>query len=407
MPFKYVASTQSGKLERGVSDLASRRAVIADLESRGLVVVSVEDAKLLRAARRASTLFFGNIRHIDKVLITKHLSVMLRAGLTLLESLRTLEEQAVSWRLRLILGRIARAVEHGDALSDALAEYPHIFSQFYINIIRAGEVSGNLENNLDHLAVQLTKDHDIRSKVRSALIYPVFIIVAAALIGFFFATYVIPQVAHLFSSLKGIKLPILTVILLDIADFTRRYTLLTFGGGTALVLFIIWFLRRRFMAPLTNSVALHLPVLAGVTKNISLARFSLVMSTLLKSGIPITKSLEVAADVLDNYYYKRALRQALAAVIRGEPLSESLARSASLFPKITSRMIGVGEKSGKLEEVLGYLSDYYDLEVETTMKNLSTIIEPVMLIVIGLITLGLAFAIIIPIYNFIGVISKI
>lgn len=407
MPFNYVASTKDGKVRRGVSDLGSRSAVIQYLEKQGLIVVSVSDARLIRSARRAGMFLFSTVRHVDIVLLTKHLSVMLNAGLSLLESLSILEEQASTWRLRLILRRTVKTVEQGKTLSEALEQYPRVFSAFYVNIVRAGEVSGTLETNLEHLALQLSKDYELRARVRSALLYPTVVLVAAAAIGFFFATYVIPQVSGLFANLKGVKLPLVTVIMIDVANFTRRYTFATFFGGLAGIYFILWLLRRRFLAPVTHWIVLRLPIVGPTVRDVNLARFALVLGTMLRSGIPITTSLQVTSDVLGNYYYRRTLRKTLSLIQEGVPLSEGLLGSPRLFPRIASRMVSVGERSGRLEEVLKYLAEFYDLEVQTTMRNLANILEPVLLVVIGLVALALAYAIIIPIYNFIGMISRI
>lgn len=407
MPYSYVASTNSGKIRRGISDLASRDAVIQDLESRGLIVVSVDETRRAASHERLSAWLLGTVSHVDKVLFTKHLSVMLRAGLTLLESLQILIEQSSTWRMKTILKGVYRRIERGEKFSDALAAFPQVFSPFYINIVRAGELSGNLEENLEHLAVQFTKEHELRQKVKTALMYPTIVLVAAAFIGFFFATYVLPQVAGLFTGLQGIKLPLVTVILLKVSDVARRYTLLSFVGLFGGMYFVWWFLRRNFLKPMTHLLVLRLPVIGRIVQDVNLARFSLVFGTLLRSGIDIVKAIEVTSTVLNNVYYRRALGRVLVEVQRGQPVSEVLARYPRLFPRLTGRMVGVGERAGKLEEVLGYLSDFYELEVETTMKNLQTILEPVLLLFIGLVALGMAFAILIPIYNFIAAIRTL
>jgi type IV pilus assembly protein PilC len=407
MPYQYVAATNNGKIRRGISDLASRDAVMQDLESRGMVVVSVDEVRRARSGEVLSGFLLGTISHVDKVLFTKHLSVMLRAGLTLLESLQILIEQTQSWRFRMVLKAIYRRVERGEKFSDALGTFPQVFSAFYVNIVRSGELSGTMEENLEHLAVQFTKEHELRQKVRTALTYPTIVLVAAAGIGFFFATYVLPQVANLFSGLQGIKLPWVTVVLLKVSAFARKYTFLSFVGLFGGIYFIFWFLKRKFIAPFTHLFVLKMPVIRKIVMDVNLSRFSLVFGTLMRSGIDITKSLEVTSTVLGNMYYRRALGRILVEVQRGQPLSEAMGRYPELFPRITSRMIGVGERAGKLEEVLGYLSEFYELEVETTMKNLQTVLEPVLLMFIGLVALGMAFAILIPIYNFIAAIRRL
>lgn len=407
MAYEYVASTQTGKLRRGKSRLISRDAVIRELESRGLIVVSVEEAKPMRAVERAGALLFGSIGHVERVLFTKHLTVMLKAGLTLLESLSILEDQASSWRLKRIVRRLAKRVEGGGRISDAFEEFPRVFSAFYVNIVRAGEVSGALDQNLEHLALQLTKEHELRKKVQSTMLYPVIVLISASLIGFYFAVYVIPQIANLFSNIQGIQLPLVTRILLATAKFFRQYTFSSFFGLVALIIAIFWVLRLKVLAPVTHKVVLRLPIIGKIVRNVNLARFALVFGTLLRSGVPISQAIEVTSDVLGNVYYKKALRRVFVEIQRGVPASEGLIRHPRLFPKIASRMVGVGERSGKLEEVLGYLAEFYELEVDTSVKNLSTALEPILLLFIGSFALALAYAILIPIYQFIAAIRRI
>lgn len=407
MPYHYVASTQSGSIKRGTSDLASKDAVIQDLSSRGWIPVSVDEAPTVRAEQRLYATLLGTISHVEKVLMTKHLSVMLKAGLTLLEALAILRDQAATWRIRTLLKGIHKKVERGQKFSDALAEYPQVFTPFYVNIVRAGELSGTLEENLTHLAVQFTKEYELRQKVKTALMYPTIVLLAAAAIGFFFATYVLPQVANLFTGLRGVELPLVTRILLKVSEIVRKYTwqsfFVVFGG----IFFVLWFIRQNFLAPVTHWVVLRLPIIGRIVQDVNNARFALVFGTLLRSGIDIIKAIEVTSSVLGNIYYRRALGKVLVEVQRGKPMSETLAEFDHLFPKIVSRMVNVGERTGKLEDVLGYLSEFYELEVETAMKNLSTALEPLLLLFIGGIALAMAFAILIPIYNFIAAIRTI
>ena len=407
MAFEYIASTEDGKIKKGKSDLATRDSVIKKLERQGLIVISVDKITKIKGLMRINAILIGTIGNVEIVLFTKHLSIMLRAGLTLLESLDILKEQATTWRMRTVLATLKNHVERGGKLSDAFATYPQVFSPFYINIIRAGEVSGTLDKNLEHLAVQFTKDFELRRKVKLALMYPTVVIVMGLLIGFFFATFVLPQIASLFTGLGGVELPLSTRILLKVSEIAREHTMLAFFGLVGSIIFFMWFIRRKFLAPVTHLIALRLPIFGRIVQNVNLARFSLVFSTMLSSGVDIIKALEVTSNVLNNIYYKRILQKTLIEVQRGHSVSEILMTSKDLFPPITSRMIGIGEQAGKLEEVLLYLSDFYELEVEATMRNLSTILEPIMLLIIGGMALFMAYAILIPIYNFISVINTI
>lgn len=407
MSFRYSVSTSDGKLLTGISDLPSREAVIEDLSAKGQIVIAVEPTSAIREAAKRGRALFGSVSQVDRVLFTKHLSIMLKAGLTLVECLDILEGQAASWKIRSIMHHLSKKVQRGDRFSDGLEDFPKVFTDFYVNIVRAGEVSGNLQENLEHLAEQFTKEYELGKKVKSALTYPAIVLAAAAGIGFFFATYVIPQVAGLFKLLKGVKLPLVTQILLKVAEITRKHTLVSFltvfGGGYG----VIWFVRRKFLAPITHKLILKMPIVGRISQNVNIARFSLVLGALLKSGIDITTCMRITSTVVSNVYYRRALAQVVDDIERGSTMSQSLLHHPDLFPKIVAKMVDVGERSGKLEEVLEYLSEFYDLEVESTLKNLAVVLEPVLLLFIGGIALAMAFAILIPIYNFITAIRNI
>jgi type II secretory pathway component PulF len=407
MAYKYTASTKEGQMKTGILDLSNKNAVIRALEAKDLIVVSVEEANRMPAALVSLGKMLTRVSFIDKLLMTKHLSIMLKSGLTLLDSIRTLADQARSSSMRSILKSIEKRIERGDKFSDSLEEFPHVFSKFYVNVVRAGEISGTLEGNLEHMATQFAKDNELRKKVKQALMYPTIVIVAASLIGFFFATFVLPQVAGIFTGLRGIDLPWTTRALLAISAFVREHSLISFIGLFSAIGFFIWFMRRKFMEPVTHFIMLKTPIIGRIVKLVNLARFSLIMGTLLQSGVDILRALEITSQVLDNLYYRKALNQVYDEVQQGMTLWESLAVHDKLFPTIVSRMIGVGERAGRLEEVLGYLNEFYDLEVESTMKNLSSILEPVLLIFIGIVALAMAFAILMPIYNYIGAIRNI
>ncbi|MEA3249759.1 MAG: type II secretion system F family protein [Patescibacteria group bacterium] len=407
MAFKYVASTQDGKMKKGTVNLSTRESVINMLEGKNLVVVSVEEVQVVSARAASMGKLFLRISFIEKLLMTKHLSIMIKSGLTLLDAIRTLGEQSRSRAMRSLLGSIERKIERGDKFSDALEEYPRVFSKFYVNVVRAGELSGTLEGNLQHMATQFAKDNELRKKVKQAMLYPTIVIVAAALIGFFFATFVLPQVADVFSGLKEIQLPWTTRALLAISDFAKQHSILSFAMMMGTIGFVLWFLRRKFMRPITHYIILKTPIVGRISKLVNLARFSLILGTLLRSGVDILRALEISSQVLDNLYYRKALAAVYMDVQQGMALWESLAAYEDVFPAIVSRMIGVGERAGRLEEVLGYLNEFYELEVESTMKNLSSVLEPVLLLFIGLIALAMAFAILMPIYNYIGAIKDI
>ena len=407
MPFTYVATTEKGAVKRGSSDLASRASVIDWLQRRGLTVISVQEKRRAALWERFEATILSRVSRTERLLFTKHLAVMIKAGMTLIDALRILEEQAGSASLKRICHRLVEGVERGRTISECLAAYPRVFTAFYVNIIRSGEMSGNLERNLDHLATQLSKDRDLDKRVQTAMMYPSVVLVAALLIGFFFSVFVLPQVAALFSGLQGIELPLVTRIMMRIANFTRQHTLSTFLGMLGIIFGTWYVVRLPILAPITHRIVLRLPIAGKIIKDINLSRFAMVLGTSLRSGLDITKSIELASTVLGNLYYRRALERTLYSVQRGTPLSETLVAESRIFPRVTARMIEVGERTGRLDDVLGYLAEFYELEVETAMRNLSTILEPVLLLFIGAIAMVMAYAILIPIYNFIAAIRKI
>ena len=408
MRFEYVASTNNGRIVRGESDLLSREAVIQELRGKGLIVVSVTQGKQLqRVLDRFSTMMLGTISFLEKVIFFKHLSLMLRAGLTVAESLEILIEQTSSRRFRFVVESMHNDVMAGESFAQALLKFPKVFAPYMINVIAAGELAGTLEGNLTHLADQLTKENELRSRVKSAMLYPAVVLAAALTIGYIFAIYVIPQVAALFVGLKGISLPPLTVAMLAVAGFLKKHTISSIIGTVGGVIFLVWFVRRAFLRPYTHYLLLKLPIVGGISKHVNLARFSLVLGTMLRSGVDIITACKVTATVVENYHYRRAILAVAKDMTVGKSMVEALEPHADLFPKVASRMLGVGERSGKLDEVLSYLADFYQLEVETAMRNLSTLLEPILLLVIGVIALLLAFSILMPIYSFVASIRKI
>jgi len=391
----------------GESDLGSRDAVIDQLDSQGLITISVDRIDESKKKKGIGDIAFGRIKHVDILLFTKHLSVMLKAGLTLSDALKALVDQTKSPKFKKVLESVRVHVERGESFSGSLERHYKVFSPFYVHVVRAGELSGTLEENLEHLADQYVKDYNLRKRVQSAMLYPGIVFGAALVIGFFFASYVLPQVNSIFSGLSDIDLPWVTEVLMAMSNFMRDNTLISFLIMIGTVVFFWWLLRRKFVKPATHWLTLHLPIVGNIVKEVNLARFSLILGTLLKSGIDIVRALEITREVLDNMYYKRVIAEAHLEMQRGINLRESLKKHEELFPGVVTHMIDVGEQSGELEEVLKYLSEFYELEIESTMKNLSSVLEPVLLLFIGLVAMGLAYAILIPIYNYISAIRSI
>lgn len=345
-------------------------------------------------------LAFGPVRAEEKVTFAKHLSVMLQAGLSVVEALEVAQD-AASGKMRRVLDRVRMATEAGNSLSEALSEYPRIFSPLFRSAIRAGEQSGTLVENLTYVAEQLDKEKKVLSRVRSALTYPAVILIASFFLALGMAYYILPQIIPLFTGLK-IDLPWTTRAVIWFAELMRTQGTHIFLGTIFGAVGLIWLLRQRYMQPLTHGILLHIPVLNVVIKKSSLMRTCMTLGTLLKSGLPIEEAIEITAGAMNNLYYRKALLRVATDITHGANLAELLKDDPELFPKLVVSMVHVGESSGSLGDSLLYLSAFYEAEVETATKTLTTTIEPLLLLLIGLIVGVLGLAIITPIYQVTG-----
>ncbi len=340
----------------------------------------------------------------QKLIFSRYLAVMLKSGLTLSEAMDIARDQAVG-KFKKIIKQVMQSVLAGNPLSTALAKFPKVFSDLFVNSVMAGENGGTLENNLDHLADQLKKEKELMDKVKSAMVYPIIVLIAAGLLGLAMVFFVLPKITPLFVGLK-VDLPLSTRVLIWTADMAKTH------GGLILsviffgTIFLSWLLKQRFIRPLTHYLMLKTPVIKNISRNLNIARFCQILGTLLKSGLNIGEALVITQKAMGNYYYQASLKNVQENVSQGNSLSDNLSKHKKYFPKLIVSMIRVGEKSGNLTESLLYLSEFYETEVDIAAKNLSTAIEPILLIGIGLVVGGMALSIITPIYQITGQISR-
>lgn len=349
-------------------------------------------------------LSFGGTGLADRALLAKYLAVMQQSGLTITDSLTIIEDTAKG-RMKKIIASVKKSVESGNTLSESLGRYPKIFSGIFQSSVYAGETSGTLADNLQHLSVQLQKENELSSKIKGAMLYPIVVLVAAFILSLAMSFLVLPKIIPLFEGLKT-DLPVTTRALISFSHFVADHTLSLFVGIVAGVILLLLLLRAKFSRPVTNWLLLKIPVVKGIVKNTNLARSSRTLGTLLKSGLNIDEALVVTSNTVGNYYYQMSLKEISARVSKGSRLSNSLEEYRNLYPKMVNRMISVGEQSGNLEDTLLYLADFYEVEVDNSTKNLSTAIEPILLLFIGLVVGFLALSIITPIYNITGNIHR-
>ena len=346
----------------------------------------------------------GGVSLGQRALLARHLAIMIKSGLSLTEALRITVDSSRG-TLRVILEDILRSVTSGRSFGDALEDHRKHFSGLFVSAVRAGEVSGTLEANLEHLALQLEKDREIAGKVKGAMLYPMIVLIATFVLGLVISFVVLPQIIPLFKGL-GQELPITTRWLIAFANLVEQHGTALLIGIVVGVVFFVWFLRRPFVRPVTHALFLRVPIIKHITIATNLARFSRTLGLLLKSGLRIDEAMEIMKQSLSNVYYKRAMHEVGTRVTKGSTLYEILEQHPMLFPIVLIHMVRVGEESGKLEDTLLYLGDYYEMEVDNATKALSTIIEPLLLIFIGLAVGFLALSIITPIYNITGGVRK-
>lgn len=339
-----------------------------------------------------------HVPFVDKLMFIHHLEIMNKAGLSIVNSLEALSQEIQNKKLRRIIGEIKEEVETGKQLSEVLSKYPRVFPPIYVSMIGAGEVAGKLDEALTQISEQMKKSQRLTSKVRGAMIYPAVILAAMIGISLFVVFYIIPKIMTMFEEMNA-ELPLTTKILINTTKFAQKYWWLV---AVILVLFIIFFvqaMKKPKFKETVHKIILSLPIFGLIIKKVNLARFTMTLSSLLASTIPIVEAVQISADVLGNLVYRKMLNNAGEALKRGEALSKTLSPHPKLFPPMLTEMIMVGEQTGRTEKMLLELSDYYNGEVEETMDNFTSIIEPVIILLLGLGVAGIAVAVIMPMYS--------
>lgn len=396
MKYKYSATKDTDPKKLPVHGMiqADSQAEAKQLLSRqGLTVYRLEEQK----TARGHEISFGGPSRTEVVLFTKNLSVMMKSGLTLAESLQISIEQSHGG-LRRVLTRVLRHVENGEPFAKALATQSKYFPRLYQDMVRVGEVSGTLDQNLAYLADQLAKDRDMRRKVWGALMYPLLILVGVGGLGAMLSVVVLPRLTNLFLSLD-VPLPLSTRILIGVSAFLQSYGLWVLLGVIVLIIILVAGYRIRPVKYAVHALLLRIPLFGRLLHQISLARFTRTLGALLLSGVPISESLDAVEEAMSNMVYERAVRKVRTATNKGASLANSLERHSRLFPRVVTRMVNVGERSGRLDEILKYLSEFYEEEFDEVAKNLTVLLEPALLILIGVVVGFMGVSIITPIYQ--------
>lgn len=394
--FTYTAITKDGHHETATINAASEALAGHLLKERGLLPTSLKAKQSVSFLERLQNI--GTVSLAEKIGFVENLGIMMKAGISVSRSMQILVKQTQNKKFKGILADIAQQVESGKSLGEAVEKYPNVFSNIFVSMIKVGELSGNLETSLQYLTTQLQRDADLRSKTRGAMIYPAVIVGALIIVGVAMSIFVLPKLTSVFKEFNG-TLPITTRIVIGISDFMSTHAIITILGMIGSVVGLVAFYRTKTGSRLFDIGLLHFYVINTIVKKINLARFARILSSLLKSGIPIVQGLDVTSQSMGNVIYQDLIKQASIGVKLGKPLTEALSKDPNLFPIIVVQMLIVGEESGTVEDMLIQLAKHYEDEVDTTLRNLSSIIEPLLLLFIGGIIGVLAVALIAPIYQ--------
>ncbi len=397
--FDYRAKDNTGKDVAGVVEAPSESLALGVLEERQLTPLYIQ-VRAEGGVWQASLKFFNRVTAKDLVIFSRQLAVMSSATVPLLESLRILIKQTENDILRMIISDVGDEVEGGAKLSTALGKYPDTFSDFYINMIKSGETSGRLDESLNYLADEAEKNHELSSKIRGAMIYPAFIIGGLLIVGFVMMVFVLPKLTTILQDSKT-KLPFSTELLIATSNFMQHQWWLLIIIILVLVVAVRLALRNPTGRLIWHRLQLRLPIFGQIYRKIYIVRFTRSLGTLLQGGVPLTRSLEVVSGVVGNAVFKDLINQTIHQVEEGNSVSTVFLES-NLMPAMVSQMMVVGEKTGRLEEILQRLSNFYGKEVETLVTNLVTLVEPLIMIVLGLAVGVMVSAIILPLYNLAG-----
>jgi type IV pilus assembly protein PilC len=383
--FIYIATNSQNKSITGTLEASDKAAIISMLGKQGLRPISVKEAAGVKSKFSfGDFLGGGKVKSDDLVMFTRQLSAMVGAGVPLLRALVSLQQHTESEALKKVLGTVIGDVQAGAPLGDALAKYPNTFSDVYVNMVRAGEAAGILDEILKRLAMQQEKNATIRKKVKSAMAYPTVLIVITIIAFFGLMIFVIPQIGKILTDLGGpdAQLPVLTQGMLAISGFMTSYWYIVFPAIIGGVILVLRYIKTPKGKAVFHHFVLKVPGIKTIIMKVAVARFARTFSALMGAGVAVLEALDVTAHAVGNVVYEKALTDAAKEVKNGATLSSVIEKNP-LFPAIVAQMLSVGEETGQTDTVLVKVADFYEEEVDVAIDGLSAIIEPVMIVIMG------------------------
>ena len=397
--FHYKARDKFGALFEGTIETVNRELVATQLDGLGYIPVSItEEREGIFSPEFLQQ--FTRITPQDQIIFSRQLATLISAGLPFIASFETLIEQTENPRLKKVIAKVKQDVEGGSTIADALERHPKVFSNLYVNMIRAGEAGGVLDEILNRLAFLAEHEAETRARVKAATRYPIIVIAATAIAFVVLMTFVVPRFVEIYANFKG-TLPMPTRVLIWLNKFIKGYWYLIIGAIAGLIFGMRWYINTEAGRLQWDNIKIKLPIFGPIFLKLAMSRFSRIFATLNRSGLPILQTLDIVSATIGNKVISRVIDNVRDSARGGKGLVQPM-RVSKVFPPIVTRMMAVGEETGNMDDMLVKISDYYDTEVEYAIKNLSTLIEPILIVIIGGMVLFLALGIFLPMWNMIS-----
>jgi len=396
--YKYKAINKEGESYEKTIEVNDKGALYRHIKDEGGKVVDVQDVKFKKFSYKKVASLFSTVSEQEKIMFAKNLGTMIEAGLSVSRVLSIMERQSKNPKLKSVITSVDTSISEGKTLNEALALFPNIFSSLFVSMVRAGEESGSLAESLRVVGSQMEKTYVLKKKVRGAFMYPAVILFVMVIIAIAMLIFVVPTLTSTFKELN-VDLPITTQVVVWVSDLFRNNALFTIVGFALITLGGVVAFRTKRGKRVFDWTFLHVPVISGIVKQVNSARTARTLSSLLSSGVDMVVALSITADVLQNSYYKPIIKQAEERVQKGENISEVLSKYEHLYPIFVSEMVSVGEETGKLAEMLKNVAIFYEREVTQKTKDMSTIIEPFLMVFIGVAVGFFAVAMLSPMYS--------
>lgn len=394
--YAYKARDKRGHMIEGMVDAVSEETVAGLLSEKQLAIIEIVKRGAI-GLERYNLNIFSRVKQKDLVFFFRQMSVMIDANLPIVKGLKILIKQTANKRLKAIIASVADEVDGGAKLSEAMGNFSDVFGSFYVSIIKSGETSGRLSEVMNYLADQEEKDYELQSKVRGAMIYPAFIVSVLVVVGFLVMTFVLPKITTILRE-SGVKLPIATRFLIGVSNGLLAWWWEIIILAVVLVVVFMGYIRTANGRRQFDLFKIKMPIFGKIFRSIYLVRICRSFATLLRGGVPMSSALEVVKEVTGNKIYQEILNQTAKEVAEGNSIFESFLLSPYI-PVTVAQMVQVGEETGKLEEVLMKITDFYGREIDNSMRNLSTLIEPVIIVILGIGVAFFALAVILPIWQ--------